>query len=93
MKTLIERSYEAIVNRGLITPNTKREDFIKKAKEELVEVENEYLSLRFGEGSKQRYIEEMTDLATVCIMQIHDLGHNFIDEFEKVVIKNETRND
>lgn len=84
---LINRSYEAIKKRGLITKNTMQIDFCIKMDEELSEALSE-----ISENEK-KYIEEVTDLATVCIMQIHHLGYDFIKEFEKVVIKNETRND
>jgi NTP pyrophosphatase (non-canonical NTP hydrolase) len=84
---LINRSYEAIKSRSLITSDTLESEFFLKMKEELKEVAE-----AFSEG-EERYIEELTDLATVVIMQIHHLGYNFIDEFEKVVIKNETRDD
>lgn len=85
---LINRSYEAIKARGLITPSTKEIEFINKIHEELSE-----LTLAYHNENKDRYIEELTDLATVAIMQIHHLGYDFIKEFEKVIIKNEQRND
>lgn len=84
---LIERSYLAIKKRGLITDKTIESEFFIKAKEELKEVCEAFLI------DEKHYIEEWVDLATVAIMQIHHLGYNFIEEFEKVIIKNETRND
>ena len=97
-KQLLNRSYQAIVNRGLITPKTKPYEFIDKINEEVAEVE-ECLSLEVSPDeyidyeieNKDRYVEELTDLATVCIMQIHHLGYDFEKEFEKVVLKNERR--
>jgi len=86
-ESLLNRSYAAIEKRGLITHNTTESDFFLKMKEELSEVAD-----AFNEG-KQRYVEECTDLATVCFMQIKHLGYDPIKEFEKVVIKNENRND
>jgi NTP pyrophosphatase (non-canonical NTP hydrolase) len=88
MKELITRSYQAILKRGLITDNTNKLDFIRKMYEELGEVNSNR-----WENHEKEYIEECTDLATVCIMQIHHLGYDFKKEFEKVVIKNETRKD
>jgi NTP pyrophosphatase (non-canonical NTP hydrolase) len=99
---LINRSYEAIKARGLITKDTPKEEFISKLFEEVHEAQDVELTIFHGEDvmtseEKQhynnRYIEELTDLATVAIMQIHHLGYDFIKEFEKVVIKNETRHD
>ena len=85
-QSLIERSYSAIKKRGLIDENTTRQQFYRKMKEELVEV---VISDRSNED--QRYIEEVTDLATVCILQVKHSGYNFEDEFLKCIKKNERR--
>ena len=91
MKDLIERSYKAIIERGLINTYTRPNDFLDKMNEELWEVFN----VVYGPDNiapyldERDYIEEVTDLATVCIMQIHHLGYDFIEEFKKVVEKNE----
>ena len=37
------------------------------------------------------YMEEITDIATVCFMQVKHLGYDPIKEFEKIVLKNEKR--
>jgi len=84
---LLYRSYLAIEKRGLITPETIESEFFLKMKEELSEIAS-----AFNE-SKPRYVEECIDLATVCFMQIINLGFDPIEEFEKVVIKNENRTD
>lgn len=83
---LINKSYQAIRNRRLITDRTNKADFIDKMEEELNEISLAYLN-----QDKFNYIEECVDLATVCIMQVHHLGYNFVDEFRKVVKKNEKR--
>lgn len=83
MKDLIERSYQSIVNRGLISKETTRSDFNLKMREELLE-----LSCAECEDD---YIEEVTDLMTVCINQLVHIGRDPIKEFEKVVLKNESR--
>jgi len=93
MKDLIKRSYEAIKQRGLIKEDTHEYEFFDKIEEEFHEVDdavNLYCSF-MTKSDKDRYIEELTDLATVCIMQIHHLGYDFEKEFEKVVLKNEKR--
>ena len=82
---LINRSYQAIKERGLIKDDTSAEEFIDKCYEEMDEVSK---AVYVNDAC---YVEELTDLATVCIMQIHHMGYNFIDEFEKVVVKNEKR--
>jgi hypothetical protein len=84
MKDLIKRSYNAIKGRGLIKQDTIESEFFLKMKEELIEIVAAY-------GNEKDYIEECVDLATVCIMQVEHLGYDFIKEFEKVVIKNESR--
>jgi NTP pyrophosphatase (non-canonical NTP hydrolase) len=84
MKDLTERSYLAIKARGLITPKTTKIEFLEKMREELNESYQEILH----DGD---YIEEVTDLATVCIMQLRHLGCDFETEFLKVVEKNEAR--
>ena len=86
MKKLIKRSYKAIKERGLITDETTNEEFRDKMNEELIEC-------IFSDMGRHQpdYIAEVTDLATVCIMQIHHLGYDFETEFKKVVEKNEAR--
>ncbi len=89
MKNLIERSYKAIRERGLITNKTTTLDFIKKLNEEMHECA--VAEVMYRKLGNENYIEELTDLATVAIMQIYHLGYDFIKEFEKVVLKNEKR--
>ena len=89
MKDLISRSYAAILKRGKITDKTTKTEFNDKMFDEWLEVDTEI----YVNGAEKSYIEECVDLATVCIMQIHHLGYDFEKEFEKVVIKNETRKD
>jgi len=88
MKNLINRSYEAIKKRGLIKDTTSGLEFINKAEEELKEWKEAYLTPGID---LQKCAEEATDLATVCFMWLLNVGYNPIDEFEKVVIKNEKR--
>lgn len=86
MKGLIERSYSAVKKRGLIKKSTKPEDFIDKMIEELIEIKSARKS-----GNIHHYVEECIDLGTVCFMQVHHMGFDVIEEFEKVVVKNENR--
>ena len=83
MKDLINRSYEAIKKRGLITKNTLKTQFVQKMFDECSEVDDELYDL----NPESKYIEEVTDLATVCIMQIHHLGYDFEKEFSNSYIK------
>ncbi|MFX1295598.1 MAG: hypothetical protein ACFFD2_12205 [Promethearchaeota archaeon] len=86
MKELIKRSLEAIKKRGLIDKNTTDIDFYEKMYEELIEFNEERIL-----GNIENMIEECIDLITVGIMFIEIMGYDFIEEFEKVVIKNEKR--
>ena len=90
---LLNRSYEAIKSRGLIKSDTHIYQFMAKIEEEYNEAvdASDELYLMNTHKAKQHYVEELTDLATVCMMQIMHLGANPIKEFEKVVLKNEQR--
>ena len=88
MKQLIERSYKAIRERGLITDETSGAQFIAKAYEEL----NEWKEAYYTSGlSLDKSAEECTDLMTVCCMWLVNSGYDPIEEFRKVVEKNEER--
>lgn len=87
MKKLLDRSYQALLDRGVINSITTRGDFIEKIDEESNEIKEAY----YKALPQAKYVEELTDLATVCIMQIHHLGGDFEREFEKGVEKNENR--
>ena len=93
MKELIERSYEAIKGRGLIDEDTRPKEFLDKMEEELLEANDIVFGINnIAPGlDVESYVEECTDLATVCIMQLRHLGIDFEKEFEKVVLKNELR--
>lgn len=86
MENLLKRSYQSIVNRGLITDKTTLEDFNDKILEEFEEMQFE-----FEQGNLELYIHEGFDLINVflnfCI-------HNNIDikkRLEEIIIKNELR--
>ena len=94
MKDLIERSYLAIRKRGKITDVTSIDEFTRKMREELYEIEHEQFCVENGQGHiLDNYVSECIDLANVCFMQIKKLGFDPISEFEKCVIHNETRKD
>ena len=91
---LIQRSYEAIRKRGLITDSTTLDEFNKKMREELYEVEHEQFCVENGQGHRlDNYVSECIDLANVCFMQVKKLGFDPVKEFEKCVIHQETRKD
>lgn len=57
MVTTIERNYKSIVDRGLITPITNHDDFLRKIYEEVNELKNAY--------SQENLEEEMADVILV----------------------------
>jgi NTP pyrophosphatase (non-canonical NTP hydrolase) len=89
---LLNRSYEAIKKRGLITDETTISNFLEKINEESFEVIQEGVMYNHIYSMDEcHYIEELIDLATVCFMQVMNLGYDPIEEFRKVVEKNESR--
>lgn len=91
MKALIERMYQAICNRGLITPDTTKIEFIRKMDEEDSEYLTEYYYNRNTESLSNREVEELVDSITVRIMYLKKFKLDFIKEFKKVLEKNEKR--
>lgn len=89
MKELINRSYQAIRNRGLITSETEITDFISKMTEELAEIKHAHVI----DKSFDDTIKETVDLMNVCINALYHHGFDPIKEFEKCIIHNETRKD
>jgi|WetSurMetagenome_2_1015567.scaffolds.fasta_scaffold1448032_2 hypothetical protein len=85
MNPLHTRTYKSIADRGLITNDTTDEEFLKKAKEELLECQDELI---FEHGNLD---EEITDLMNVCINWIIHRGCDPDDELLKVIEKNEKR--
>ncbi|RLD29614.1 MAG: hypothetical protein DRI73_10855 [Bacteroidetes bacterium] len=88
MKDLIIRSYKAIHERGLIDKGTTVYEFYDKMQEELNEIDDQLYNEPYD---KDKIIEEVTDLMTVCIMTLHHHGFDPVKEFEKCVLKNEKR--
>jgi hypothetical protein len=89
MKDLINRSYQSIRNRGLITSDTDFPDFIEKMEEELMEIKKAY-ERQFNFPNA---IRETIDLMNVCSNAVHHFGYDVEKEFVKCIIHNETRKD
>jgi phosphoribosyl-ATP pyrophosphohydrolase len=83
MKELFERNYNAVVNRGLITPETKDIEFYEKAVEEIDEI--------FSAKGKDHVNEEIADLLTVCANWLRHRRVSLEDILTKIAIKNELR--
>lgn len=92
MEQLIERSYKAIKDRGLITDKTMIKDFVCKIIEEDAEFMHETIQITHGiQALSPNQLSELIDSITVRIMLLRHLGYNFIEAFETIVIKNESR--
>jgi len=86
---ILKQNYDAVVNRGLITPVTTDRDFCRKADEELAEVHQALYRLEMDKD--HNLDEEITDLLNVCSNWLQHRGLNPITELEKCLIKNQNR--
>lgn len=86
---LFKRGYDATVNRGLITPNTKKSEFLAKLKEEVFEWEMELID----DLSKKRQIHEAGDIITVMVNYLIHSGVDPVKVLTEIVEKNESRID
>lgn len=62
MKDIINRNYDSIIKRGLITSSTKPREFISKLYEECEELETSFLT-----GTNEQKSEELADVILVCL--------------------------
>lgn len=84
-----QRNYDATVRRGLITPQTSKNEFIDKIREETNELDFE---ANFFNGSDNEKFE-LSDIIIVCLCYAK---HHNIDiklALEEKTIINEKRND
>lgn len=92
MKTIIERNYESIVKRGLITPDTTMNDFISKITEEYHEV----LQCDLLPKSKEKrdcQKEEIVDVILTCLNTLRhfETTENVVSLLENKITKNYER--
>lgn len=85
LMTLFEQNYQAVVKRGLITPETTNLQFMRKVEEEFYEVEIEHLK-----ESDNLYME-LADLMNVCSNWLIYRGQDPEYWLTKVLQKNENR--
>ena len=83
MKNLIERNYQSIVDRGLITPTTSIREFWMKLEEEV----QEFIE---AESVKNRN-EELADIILVCFNIAKHYNIDIEKELVNKIIKNELR--
>lgn len=78
MKKLIERNHKSIVDRGLITPNTTKMQFIDKIFEEVNELESYYLD---NNGEIDEF--ELADIILVCL----NMAKHYNIDIEKILLE------
>ena len=85
MKKIIEDNYNSIVKRGLITPQTKKVDFVSK----LIEEVNEFI-YDFNTDSSTKG-EELSDVILVCLNIAKHYNIDIEKELNKKIKKNYER--
>lgn len=86
MSNIFERNYKAVVNRGLIKPETTDWHFYLK----LIEETDETVSA-MGYESKDRVNEEIADCLNVCANWLIHRGVNIEEILTSIAEKNEAR--
>jgi phosphoribosyl-ATP pyrophosphohydrolase len=86
MKDLIQRNYNAVVARKLISEATTDKQFWEKLSEEYDEVYQPYMKKDRKELSK-----ELTDVMVVCVNWLTHMGFDIPQLLEQNAIKNEER--
>lgn len=89
MKQLIRRSYKSIVKRGKVNERTTLRQFVQKMQEELDEVK---LAIKTKKGM-DKVTEEVGDLMNVCTIFFEHHKIDTIDQYIKIIEKNEHRED
>jgi len=87
MKQLINRNYQSIVKRGLITSHTSHVDFYHKLIEETKEVKAELNS----QIDLPKLKEEISDVILTCLNWLRHYDENPENELLKKITKNENR--
>ncbi len=82
---LIEDNYQSIIDRGLITPITTREDFINKLDEEVGEL--------YHAETEQNEVEEMVDVILVVLNMARHFKIDIVKAMEDKILINKKRAD
>jgi len=94
MKKLIEDNYSSIVKRGLITPNTTKDQFVDKLFEEVAEFEEVANEIHFTEYPQHdNFNEELADVILVCFNIAKHYNIDIEEELKKKIAKNHQRAD
>ena len=87
IKEIINRNYQATVKRGLIKPETTKQEFSDKIKEEVNEFDFE---INWFNGSENEP-KELADIILVCLAYAKHFNIDILSELENKVIFNENR--
>lgn len=85
MKDIIEENYKSIVGRGLITTETKKQDFVLKLEEEVQEFIDAFIN---NQGNKN---EELADVILVCLNIAKHYDIDIQRELKKKITINKNR--
>jgi len=86
MKELIEENYKSIKDRGLITPLTNMDDFIRKIDEEVNEFKEAVES-----GTLKEIGEELADVILTALNTGRHFGFNIENELKNKIEINKQR--
>ena len=86
LESVLQRNYDAVVSRGLISKNTLTYEFLEKLLEEVDEVKIELVM-----DNKENLASELTDVLCVCSNWLIHKGFNPIELLIKNAEKNEKR--
>jgi NTP pyrophosphatase (non-canonical NTP hydrolase) len=81
MKKIIDRNYQSIVDRGLISPSTTLKQFNDKLKEEV----HEFINY----DSEENFREELADIILVCL----NISKHYKIDIEKELLKKIKKNE
>ena len=86
IKEIINRNYQATVKRGLITPETTKQEFTVKMVEEIDELNYE-ICFEYSENEPV----ELADVILVCLAYAKHFNIDILKELENKTLYNETR--
>ena len=87
MKYLIQKNYDSIVKRGLITPDTNAFEFIDKIKEETSELEVELNKLKASPMARKEHFDRINEELADVILTALNMAKHFDVDIEKEMVK------
>lgn len=89
IQEIIKLNYQAVVKRGLITPETTFDEFIEKIKEETEELRESWFYKPYNFGSFDEL--ELADIILVCLAIAEHYNIDIIKRLEEKTIINQIR--